>query len=555
MKNYSLTKISIGFFFFALFVPRSDAADKAYDYVIKNVLVLDGESLVPEEQDLAVSGNRIALLGEIPRSEAENVVEADGLVASPGFIDIHTHSDFNPFVYPGLGNKVLQGVTTEVVGNCGMSAAPNTGNHKGEMPAIWKREGVDLPAKISWDSFKDYTEDTEFQGMDTNFAGLVGHGNIHSAIIGMRIAPPSPGELESMKTLLRRSLDEGAFGVSFGLAYLPGVYADHQELVELCRVAGERKKLCAFHIRSESKELLEALTEAVDIAKEAGAPLHISHLKASGTKNWEKIGAAFQKIEDARASGMQITSDAYPYEAGYAELAVMLPDAAYKASDRIDRLRNPEKRPQSLRQLRHHYKKHPVSWDSIRIAAVGSDKNQSLVGKSIAEIARQTGKPGYLAFVDLLAEEEFKVSAFYFSQSEEVIQKVLSKPYVAVGSDSVADGIQNPHPRAYGTFPRMLARCAKKGPVRQNSCWGETIRQMTSLPASFLGLKDRGRLKVGAFADIVLWNPETVKDQADYENPKTFPAGIEWVFVNGQPAVREGAYEPVRTGIFLKKEK
>lgn len=531
------------------------AGEKPYDYVIKGALVFDGESLRPIRQDIAISGQLIVQLGDIAREEATEVIEADGLVVSPGFIDIHTHSDFNPLIYPKLGNKILQGVTTEVVGNCGMSAAPVIGFHKQEIGNVWRREGVQIPSQISWERYEDYWDTLQLEGLETNFVGLVGHGNLRSAVMGMDPRPAHAAEIEEMKKILRDALQKGAWGVSFGLVYLPGISAAPDELVAICEEAAKNNGICAFHIRSEGKNLIEAIQEVIEIGKKAKAPIHISHLKAAGVNNWPKIKQAFQIIEQARAEGLRVTADAYPYTASFAELGVTLPDPLYQSPHRNPIFKDPLKRNRIVRQLERHYKDHPVSWDKIRIATVTQSQNFPLRGKSILEISEASKKTPVEVLVDLLREEEFQVSAFYFSQNESVVEEVLSKPYVAVGSDSIADGSAMPHPRAFGTFPKMLARCQKEGGPARNPCWGKTIRQMTGLPAKIMGLEQRGKITPAFFADLVIFDPASVQDQADYQNPKNRPKGIQWVFINGKPVVREGQYKPQDSGLFLMHEK
>ena len=535
--------------------PVEPPKEKLYDFVIKGALVFDGEALVPVTRDLAILADRIVQMGEIDAEEGREVIEADSLVASPGFIDIHTHSDFNPFTYPNLGNKVLQGVTTEVVGNCGMSAAPVDGPHREEIGNVWRREGVEIPKEISWKNLSEYRGEIEFTGLETNFVPLVGHGNLRSSVMGMDARPPKPEELEAMKSLATQAFDQGAFGISFGLTYLPGVFASREELVALCKGAAARQKLCVFHIRGEGTHLIPAIQEAIDVARESGARVHISHLKANGEKNWPKIEEVFRMIDQAKAEGLGVTADAYPYAAGFAELGVVLPDDLYRDPERNRLFTDPAERKKVLKRLEKQYKASPPAWDRIRVATVVSGKNTRWQGKTLLEISQASNRSPIETLVDLLGEEEFRVSAFYFSQSDAVVDQVLSKPYVAVGSDSIADGSATPHPRAYGTFARMLARCPKNEPVTTSACWGRTIRQMTSLPAGILGLKDRGKINVGLSADLVLFDPASVTDRATYENPKSPPAGIQWVFVNGKPVVREGKYEAVHAGVFLVSER
>ena len=530
--------------------------EKPYDWVIKNALVYDGEALVPIRQDIAIAGDRMVQVGEVKAEESNQVIDAEGLAAAPGFIDIHTHSDFNPFVYANLGNKVLQGVTTEVVGNCGMSAAPIEGPYQKEIANVWAREGVKIPASLPWESFEEYRGEAEFQGLETNFVGLIGHGDLRSAVMGMEPRAARPDEIEKMRTLLSQALGEGAFGVSFGLTYLPGTFANREELVALCQEVARHHGICAFHMRSEGRALLESIQEAIDIGKESkGAKIQISHLKAAGQANWPKIREAFQKIEQAQAEGLQITADAYPYTASFAELGVVLSDKFYQDPNRLGLFKDPAKREEILNELRSHYEKTPVSWDRIRVATVTKEKNFNLQGKTISQIAQELKKTPIEALVDLLADEEFKVSAFYFSQSEDVVAQVLSKLYVALGSDSIADGSAAPHPRAFGTFPKRLSECREKSAPTNNRCWGFAIRQMSALPAQIFGLAERGRIAPGFFADIVLFDPLTVSDRASYENPKMTPHGIEWVFVNGKPVVQKGEYRPAHSGLFLTPEK
>lgn len=545
----------LAFLLFVSALRNAGAQGHVYDYVIKDALVFDGESLTPVKKDLAILGDRIAQVGEIPREEGKEVIEAEGLVVAPGFIDIHTHSDFNPVVYPNLGNKVLQGVTSEVVGNCGMSAAPIAGPHEAGVYDVWRREGVEIPNPISWKTFKEYRTDMEFQGLETNFIALAGHGNLRSSVMGMATHAASAEELKAMRTMLDETLEEGAAGISFGLVYLPGIFAAPEEIISLCKVAAEKQRLCVFHMRSEGKGLIEAVEEAIEVARQTGAPVHISHLKAAGRSNWPKIDEAFRKIESARAAGLKVTADAYPYTASFAELGVILPDNLYKDPARNRRFQDPAERKTILHTLRSRFAANPPSWEKIRVATVSSKKNASFQGKTLLALSQQLNKSPLEVLVDLLGEEEFKVSAFFFSQDEAVVGEVLSKPYVAVGSDSIADGSAVPHPRAFGTFPRLLARCSKEKGVAGDPCWGETVHRMTGLPARMLGLEDRGRIGVGLPADLVLFDPETVQDRASYENPKAVSEGIRWVFVNGKPAVREGKYEPVHSGVFLAAEK
>ena len=524
------------------------AEEKPYDYLIKDVLIFDGESNRPLRGDVAISGEAISEVGNLSETEAREVVSGEGFVLAPGFIDAHTHSDFNPFIYAGLPNKLMQGVTTEIVGNCGMSAAPVLGEHAGHIATVWSREGVAIPQPLAWTTFREYQNELEYSKMGTNFAILVGHGNLRASVMGMAARPADAGEVAAMKKLLKDAMENGAFGISFGLVYLPGVFATEDELVELCREAGRHNGICAFHLRSEGSGLLEALREAIRIGEKAGARIQISHLKAAGRNNWDKITEAFRVIEEARAKGIRIAADAYPYTASFAELGVILPDSLYERPDRVALFQNVAERDRLKKELDIHFQKKNMDWESIRIATTVSPAYQSFEGKTIQAISRETGKDPITLLIELLADNSFQVSAFNFSQSEKVVEEVIQKPYVAIGSDSIADGSRHPHPRAFGTFPKIFKDYVQAEPRLE---LGEAIRKMTSLPAKHFGIENRGLVRAGYYADLVLFDPKRMTDRANYESPQLFADGVMWVFVNGEPVVRNGRSAEKKKGQVL----
>lgn len=548
-----ILKILSGLFLLLLIgESRVFALDKTYDLLIKNAVIYDGVSGNPSTGDVAVKGDKIAAVGNLSGSKAAEVIDAKGLALAPGFIDTHTHSDFNPVVYPDLPNKVLQGVTTEVTGNCGMSAAPVLGTHNERIKGVWAREGVEVKQEIPWKTFKEYREDLEKSGMTTNFIGLVGHGNIRSAVMGFAPRAATPQETAEMRKMLREAMNEGAAGISYGLIYLPGIFSTEDELVELCREAGKANGICAFHMRSESSQVLEAIQEAIRIGKKAKSRVEISHLKAAGKNNWDKISDAFRLIHDARKRGQRVFADVYPYTGSFAELGVLLPDVLYQREDRVTYFRDLQRRPALLKELKDFYGQKGQNWEAVMVAATHHEAYWPYEGKTLGEIAKETGKAPEEFLVEILADTGFEVSAFYFAQSEDVVDQVLNQPYVTVGSDSIADGSRKPHPRAYGTFPKIL-RESEAG--TNHLALGEAIRKMTSLAAENFGLKKRGKIKKGYYADLVLFDPKTVKDEATYENPKDLPRGIQWVFVNGKAEVKEGKFTGIKNGKFLKPEK
>ncbi len=524
------------------------AQDKPYDFLIKDALVFDGKSVHGVKGDVALKGPFIVRVGKIDSAQARDVVNAKGLALAPGFIDAHTHSDFNPLVYADLQNKILQGVTTEVIGNCGMSAAPVLGEQEKQIRKVWAREGVVIPASLPWKTFLEYRGALESKGLETNFVGLIGHGNLRTAVTGLAARRARPEEIEAMKKLLANAMEEGAYGISYGLVYLPGIFAEEEELVELCREAGRGGGICAFHMRSEGSGLLPAIQEAIRIGEKAGAPIQISHLKAAGKNNWGKIDKAFRLIEQARARGLKVTSDVYPYTGSYAELGVVLPDPIYQREDRIALFRDPAKRGELLAELKSYYLERKRNWAAIVIAATADPRYQRFEGKTIEEAAHETKKTPEEFLIEILADTGFEVSAFSFSQTEEVVGRVVQKPYVAIGSDSIADGTRRPHPRAYGTFPKVFREYVNE---KKEFGTGEAVRKMTSLEAEHFGIKNRGRVQEGYFADLVLFDPVKIADRATYDNPKVLGPGIAWVFVNGRPVVREGKATGEKNGRFL----
>jgi N-acyl-D-amino-acid deacylase len=523
--------------------------EKNYDTLIRGALIFDGDAVEPFQADVAIQGDKIAEIGNIKKSAARKVVDGRGLVLAPGFIDAHTHSDFNPLIYPDLPNKILQGVTTEIVGNCGMSAAPVIGAQQDQIRGVWAREGVDIQDNADWRTFKEYRERLEQAGLSTNFVALVGHGNLRAAVMGYAPREATLGEIQDMRKLLREAMEEGAAGISYGLVYLPGIFAPEAELVDLCEEAGKNSGLCAFHMRSEGGGVLDAVSETLRIGEKARTSVEISHLKAAGKANWEKIQEVFKLIEQGRLKGQRITADVYPYTGSFAELGVVLPDALYQREDRVAYFRNLLKRDELLKELRNYYEGRNMKWDSVMIAATHHKKYWKYEGKTIRNISRQTGKEPEQFLIEILADTQFEVSAYYFSQSEEVVSQVVKKPYTAIGSDSIADGSRRPHPRAFGTFPRVLGEYVRE---RKEMSLGEALWKMSALPAEQFYLKNRGKIKPGYYADLVLFDAGEIKDRATYEKPKEMPQGVKWVFVNGQPAVEKGKPTGRKSGRFLK---
>jgi N-acyl-D-amino-acid deacylase len=521
-----------------------------FDILIKNGTVYSGAGGDGERLDVAIAGDAIAAMGRFEAAQAAHVVDATGMAVAPGFIDVHSHSDLSILASPLAQSKVHQGVTTEIVGNCGLSAAPFHEETVGELI-----EGVDesLLPEPEWSSFSDYFDLVAGRGASVNIASHVGHGNVRAIVIGLDEKVASENQLEQMRELVERSMQEGAIGLSTGLIYPPGMYAGTDEVVACARALKAANGVYVSHIRSEGYKLVEAVQEAIQIGKRAEVPVHIAHLKASDPSHWSKLDRVFDEIEAARNEGVQVTCDRYPYTAGATWLAAVLPDWA-QAGGRdaiLARLRDPTERDKIVPELR---KRDTTGdrWQRVMVASVKGGGGEDLVGLTVEEVAELRGVEPAAAVVGLLLETNLGASAIFFSMSEEHMRRVLTKPYVMIGSDSWAtavetEGVQT-HPRACGTFPRVLGRLVREGlfPL------AEAVHKMTGLPAQTFHLTRRGLLREGWYADIVVFDPERVFDPATYEEPHRYPAGIECVIVNGKVTVQKSEHTGERAGRVLR---
>ncbi len=510
--------------------------------LLKDCTVYDGTGASPFAADIGISGDTIAFVGK--GSEAQNVIDLKGLSVSPGFIDVHSHSDFTVFQESSSEGKVFQGVTTEVNGNCGLSAAPLYGD------ALKQREKdikeLEIPER--WNTFNEYFDVLERRGLTINFATLAGHGNIRASVMGYTGRKPTGKELDSMKHLLGESLKAGAIGLSTGLIYPPGIYTDTGEIIELVRYGNtlsEKGFIYTSHIRSEGQRLLEAIEEIISVGRETGAKVHISHIKTAGRENWHKIDAVVSLLESARSEGISLSCDRYPYTAASTELDAVLPAWVFEGGndEELKRLKKPEVR----KQIKNEVTKDEDYWQNVCVSSVNSEKNKWMEGKSIKEISIRMGCEPMDAVFNILIEEGLGVDAIFYSMSEDNLKRFLSLPYVMIGSDSAArslNGRGKPHPRGFGTFPRFLRRYA--------SGLSSAIQKITMLPAHTFGLKRRGQIKKGFIADIVVFNPERVIDRATFDEPFVRPEGIYYVIVNGVPVLSEGVLTGKKPGRVLR---
>jgi N-acyl-D-amino-acid deacylase len=533
---------------------RVEAAP-SFDLVIRGGTVVDGTGAGAFVADVGVVGDTIAALGEIAAGQGRRVVDASGLHVAPGFIDIHTHSDPDVLAYPTADSRVRQGVTTELAGNCGGSAAPLAGLGVAERREEWKEDGLDA----DWTDVASYLSRVERSGISVNHALLVGQGTLRSNAIGDVDRALSAEEMRAVARALEEALDQGVFGLSTGLEYVPGRYAPPSEIVALARLVARRGGLYATHVRDEEARLLEAVAEAIEVGRVTGVRVEISHLKAAGEANWPKQQPALDLIESARRDGVAVLADAYPYTAYSTGLTILLQGWAREggATAILGRLRDRETRARIRREVEVQVEEDPGGWDRVVVSRVKSEKNRAVaVGKSVVEIGTAWGIDPAAACLRLLEEEETAVSFVGHAMSPGNVERVLRHPLVMIGSDGssmapVGKAAESrPHPRSYGTFARVLGFYARE---RGAFDLPTAVRKMTSLPADQIGLAERGRIARGRKADLVVFDAAKVRDTATFEDPHRYPEGIPLVVVNGVAVVERGASTGARPGRVLRR--
>ena len=523
-----------------------------FDLVIKGGLVVDGTGNPWLRKDIGVTNGKITRLGHITEDSGETI-DATGMIVSPGFIDLHNHSDFSILAYPSAESYIMQGVTTAVVGNCGLSLAPL----EPDKLALLKRyllpflkAGFDYGWE--WRTLAEFYEKVERQGISLNLAPLVGQGTIRLAVKGFDSTGSSAEEMNQMKKLLAQSLEDGAFGMSTGLIYPPGCYSSTEELIELASVLREYGAIYTTHMRNEGDRLIEALEEAIEIAEANGIPIEISHHKAAGKSNWGKVNATLRLMEQARQRGVEVNCDVYPYIAGSTTITTLLPTwtLAGGVEKMLDRLKDKRTTQSIKREVAAGLM---AGWHGIFIAECPSKKEYE--GESLEDILKETDRfdDPYEGLFDLLLEIEGNATIILFTMDEDDVRTVMSSPLSSFISDSwvtAPDAGGKPHPRAYGTFPRVLGKYVREEKLLTLE---QAIRKMTSLPAGKIGLKSRGILREGFWADVVIFDQAVIKDQATFDDPHQYPKGIEYVIVNGQVVVDHGRLTGVRPGKILRR--
>ncbi len=525
-----------------------------YDVVIRGGTMIDGTGGPPVIADVAIVGDRIVKTGTVGGTGARTI-DASGKIVCPGFIDIHSHTDLSLLVEPRAESKIRQGVTTEVAGQDGSSLAPlNEAQRKSLQEGYGRRYGVD----IEWTDFTGLFDTLDRQGIGLNFMSMAGQGTIRGHVAGNENVAVGARQLDAMKALVEQAMSEGACGLSSGLEYTPGSFADEDEIAELAKMAAGYNGFYATHMRNEDDYLLEAVGEAIRTAGKAEIPLHIAHFKASGRRNLEKVALAFDMIEQAVGEGMDITLDRYPYIAYATTLQNLFPTRFRSGGTEafVQRLQAPDTLPLMKRAA---VEKVDMlgDWSAVMITRVARAENQDYVGRRVSEIVLDSGQDPFEFVRELLIAENGSVGMVGFGMSEEEVRSVLVHPLVMVASDGGAAADYGPlsetapHPRYYGTFPRVLGRYARDGRLFDLPV---AVHKMTGMPARRLGLSDRGTIDVGLVADLVVFDPETVIDRADFTNPHQYAAGIDYVMVNGSMVIEKGEHTGALAGKVLRNQ-
>jgi N-acyl-D-amino-acid deacylase len=520
-----------------------------FDWLIRDALVVDGTGRSPSRGDVGIQADRVAAVGSLSNTPAARAIEAGGRVVTPGFIDMHSHSDVLLFNGESLAHKITQGVTLELVGQDGISLAPVTESSAPHLADLMEPLAGRLAVPWKARDTAGLFDNLGAGGVPVNVATLVGHCNLRLAAMGHKMAAPNPDELEEMSRLLAAALDQGAVGLSLGLIYPPSSYSETAELVRLGRVVREKDGILIAHIRNEQDSLFQALNEFISVGRQSGCRIQVSHLKCMGKNQWGKMEEVLGLLEQAAREGVDVSFDQYPYDASCTSLSILLPGWAVEGGwgDFRRRLQEAESRRSMLSAL-------AKSIDSrgggafITIASVSRPENRGWAGKNLDVIARHEGLPEEEMALRILEAEASQAVAIYHAIEEEDVERAMGHPFHTVGSDGILGAF--PHPRAYGTFPRMIHHfCGEKRlfPLE------EAVRRMTSSPAGRLRLRDRGRIAPGAFADLLLFDPARFQDHATYQNPTAPSTGLDWVFVNGQALVEDGRLLDVRPGRVLRR--
>jgi N-acyl-D-amino-acid deacylase len=525
----------------------------AYDVVIRGGAIYDGSGGAPFTADVAIKGDRIAAIAPHIKGRGRSEVDAHGKAVSPGFINMLAHPE-ESLIADGRGlSDLAQGVTLEVIGEDSMGPLTPALRALGQ-----KRQG-DIKYPITWSTLGGYLEMLQKKGVSPNVASFVGAGTVRTNVLGEGDVQPTPAQLSAMQGLVRQAMEEGAMGVTDALIYSPNTYAKTPELIALAKVSAQCGGIYTAHIRSEGDRLEQAVQETIDIAEASGAPAEIYHFKQAGKDNWSKIGPVIAMINAERAKGVRISANMYVYTAGATGLDAAMPSWAQDGGLEkwIERLKDPATRAKVRAEM---LEAHPKTWENIYagagpegtlLLAFKNPKLKPLTGKTLAQVAKERGVTPEDAAIDLVIEDGSRVGVAYFLMSEDNVRKAVGLPWMSFGSDEAAPApegvflLAKDHPRAYGNFARVLGHYVRE---THDATLPDAIRRLTSLPADNLSLKDRGRLKAGAYADIVVFDPATIADHATYDNPAQLATGVDDVLINGGFAYRDGKATGAHTG-------
>lgn len=525
------------------------------DLIIRNGRIVDGNGQSCIRKDLGVKHGKIQVIGDLQEVKARQEFSADDKVVCPGFIDVHAHSEISIWQDPSCIAKLSQGVTTEVTGQCGISAFPILPE---AMENIMKYASPVLGSSMvawPWNNYEIYKEELSRKGIAINQVNLVGHGNLRINAMGFESRKAEPTELLFMREMLLKELQQGAFGLSSGLVYAPGAFSDIEEMVALAKVCASAGGYYTTHMRNEGSRLIESAAEAIEVCRQSGVTTVISHLKAVGKPNHGKVLEVLNMMDEATAEGLPVYGDCYPYIAGSTTLTIVLPPWTLEKG--IEGLLKQLKCPIARERIRKDFQNGidgwenrsvTIGWNKILVASLASDKNRCLEGLSIEEISQIRGKDEVDTLLDLLLEERGAVTALLIGSSEKDISAALAHDRVMVCSDGLPVG-GKPHPRLYGAITKYLAEYAD---LKTEEGLIKAVHKLTGLPASIYSLGQRGTLQLGNWADITIMDPNKVKDLATYTDPRQLSEGIEAVFVGGELAYREKDFTGVYNGQFLK---
>jgi N-acyl-D-amino-acid deacylase len=527
------------------------------DFVFKNCKVIDGSGNLEYKADVAVLGDQIAKIALSIDQEARRTVDVAGKILCPGFIDMHTHSDLRVLAHPEEDMKLMQGITTALLGQDGLSVAPIDEANKELMKLRLSGLNGSYVEHWNWNRLGEYLDAVDGAAPAANSLMLAPHGTIRATAVGWENRKAAPAELDRMKVLLNEAFDDGAAGFSTGLIYPPGMYADREEMLALLSLTGQRGGFFVVHMRNESDFVLQSVDEVVGLCLSAECPLHISHLKVAGKKNWGLADKLLEKLEKARADGLDLTFDQYPYTAGSTMLDAVIPPSQHSGgvSVLLEKLKDASYRKSVLDIIEGRTPEvwenwaSSCGWETIFINSVATERNRDAEGRSLAELAELKKRHPFDIAADLLVEENDAVTMTHFYGSEEDVKTILKHPYGTFCTDGIVGG--KPHPRVYGASARILQKYVREEKVLSLPA---AIRRMTSFPAERLKLRDRGLIQEGMKADIVIFDPDTVQELGTYKEPNRYPIGFEFVMVAGQPAMEGGKLTGLRMGRTLRRK-